>query len=154
MQRFHVSSRAYCVIQDGQVSRPAVGEVIVARLNERWIISYSSCRKVKYENAPFHQLHHTRTFMHSLLSRPAFMDTCSGVLECTVIATPFELIKYRPRTLPHRCLPTCPVMKGDISTLPNWTGQAMPNVLPPPYLHTFNMIPITMITLAYYFKHK
>lgn len=74
------------------------------------------------------------TFRQSLLSRPAFMDTCNGVFECTVIATPFELIKYRPSTLPHRCLPTCPVMKGDISTLPSCTGHAIPSVLPPPYL--------------------
>lgn len=76
------------------------------------------------------------TFRHNRLSRPAFMDTCSGVLEWTVIATPFELMKYRPSTLPHRCRPTCPVTKGDISTRPNWTGHAMPSVRPPPYLQS------------------
>jgi len=105
-------------------------------------------------HTPFHRRHPTRTFMHSLLSRPAFMDTCSGVFECTVIATPLELIKYRPSTLPHRCLPTCPVMKGDISTLPNWTGHAMPNVLPPPYLHnTSNTFPITELISKYIYHN-
>jgi len=32
VQRFHISRRAYRVVQDGEVGRPAVGEVVVARL--------------------------------------------------------------------------------------------------------------------------